>query len=708
MTVERDSNNGSEPVLNSPLKLDNEAADQVKKKPSCFASLKVFLIALSFAYFAKALSGSYMKSSITQIERRFDITSSVVGLVDGSFEIGNLLVIAFVSYFGANCHRPKIIAAGCFLMTIGSFITAMPHFFMGHYKYETSMTHETATSNTSSNISPCLANSYQSPAADASETIEITMADCEKESGTYMWIYVLLGNLLRGIGETPITPLGLSYLDDYSKYENTPFYIACVHTISIFGPVAGFMLGSLCARLYVDIGFVNLESVTITPEDTRWVGAWWLGFLLSAAVSLLAAIPFLFLPRSLVKQGHASRIKCQEEMPPSKEEENKTPKSENVQLKELTNIKGFVRSTKRLISNRLYMLFICLMLLQFSSFIGFITYKPKFMEQQYGQSISRANFITGVTTLPAVALGMFLGGLFMKKFKLGLVGTAKLAFGTSFTAFLLSLLVFILGCQNNDVAGITVSYDGSQLETFKERSFYSPCNSDCRCSSNQWDPVCGDNGITYMSACLAGCKSSIGTGRNIGYGNCSCIEALSPNSGNFSVVLGQCPRGDDCSRMFLYYVISQVIAAFVYSLGGAASFIIMFRCVDPELKSLAIGIYTLVMRTLAGIPAPIYFGALIDRSCLKWGTKRCGGRGACRIYDSALYRNTFVGLTAGLRAPSYLLCIVFIFMAKKHHPKGDAEVAENTEKGDVFMKEDITLKSSECSGVPEKLKETHI
>lgn len=43
---------------------------------------------MSFVYFAKALSGSYLKSTITQIERRFDIPSSLVGVIDGSFEIG--------------------------------------------------------------------------------------------------------------------------------------------------------------------------------------------------------------------------------------------------------------------------------------------------------------------------------------------------------------------------------------------------------------------------------------------------------------------------------------------------------------------------------------------------------------------------------------------------------------------------------------------
>lgn len=40
-----------------------------------------------------------------------------------------------------------------------------------------------------------------------------------------MWIYILLGNMLRGIGETPITPLGISYLDDFAKEENVPVYV---------------------------------------------------------------------------------------------------------------------------------------------------------------------------------------------------------------------------------------------------------------------------------------------------------------------------------------------------------------------------------------------------------------------------------------------------------------------------------------------------
>lgn len=43
---------------------------------------------------------------------------------------------------------------------------------------------------------------------------------------------------------------------------------------------------------------------------------------------------------------------------------------------------------------------------------------------------------------------------------------------------------------------------------------FSECNSDCSCSAEEWDPVCSDSGITYISPCMAGCLSSSGYGKN--------------------------------------------------------------------------------------------------------------------------------------------------------------------------------------------------
>lgn len=68
-------------------------------------------------------------------------------------------------------------------------------------------------------------------------------------------------------------------------------------------------------------------------------------------------------------------------------------------------------------------------------------------------------FILGVINIPAVALGMFSGGLLMKRLKLNIMGAAKFAFGTSLIGYILSLFFFAMSCENAKIAGVTLSYN---------------------------------------------------------------------------------------------------------------------------------------------------------------------------------------------------------------------------------------------------------
>ncbi|KAM8912714.1 solute carrier organic anion transporter family member 1C1 isoform 2-T2 [Lycaon pictus] len=586
-----------------------------KEKQQCCGELKVFLGALSFVYFAKALAEGYLKSTITQIERRFDIPSSLVGVIDGSFEIGNLLVITFVSYFGSKLHRPKIIGIGCLIMGVGTLLIAMPQFFMQRYRYEK----YSPFSNSTLSLSPCL---------------------------------------LESDSQLPQSIIGKSQ----SKRND-----GCVQTVAIIGPIFGFLLGSLCAKLYVDIGFVNLDHVTITPKDSQWVGAWWLGYLIAGIVSLLAAVPFWCLPKSL------PRLRSREDSNSSSEKSKfimddhtdyQTPLGEKSKIMEMA--RDFLPSLRNLFGNPLYLLYLCASTVQFNSLFGMVTYKPKYIEQQYGQSSSKANFVIGLINIPAVALGIFSGGIIMKKFRISVYGAAKLYLGSSVLGYLLFLSLFALGCENSDVAGLTVSYQGTKPVSYHERALFSDCNSRCKCSETKWEPVCGENGITYASACLAGCQTSIRSGKTLIFYNCTCVEIAASKSGNSSGMVGRCQKDNGCPKMFLYFLVISVITSYTLSLGGIPGYMLLLRCIKPQLKSFALGIYTLAIRVLAGIPAPMYFGILIDTSCLKWGFKRCGSRGSCRLYDSNAFRHIYLGLTVMLGTVSIFLSIAVLFTLKKN------------------------------------------
>ncbi|XP_052575528.1 solute carrier organic anion transporter family member 1C1 isoform X6 [Peromyscus californicus insignis] len=539
--------NPARPVRSQSFKVGYPSPEEARP---CCGELKVFLGALSFVYFAKALAEGYLKSTITQIERRFDISSSLVGIIDGSFEIGNLLVITFVSYFGAKLHRPKIIGAGCLVMGMGTMLIAAPQFFMEKYSYEKYEKYS-PSSNLTPNISPChLESSNLSPSSVMGKSQNKINDECEGDASSSMWIYVFLGNLLRGLGETPIQPLGIAYLDDFASEDNAAFYIGCVQTVAIIGPIFGFLLGSLCAKLYVDIGFVNLDHITITPKDPQWVGAWWLGYLIAGLLSLLAAVPFWCLPKTL------PRSQSREDSGSSSEKSKfiindpiNYQMAPGEEMKFMEMARNFLPSLKTLLRNPVYILYLCASTVQFNSLFGMVTYKPKYIEQQYGQSSSKANFVIGLINIPAVALGIFSGGIVMKKFRLGVFEATKLYLGSSVFGYLLFLSLFALGCENPGVAGLTVSYQG---------------------------------------------------------------------------------------------------------------------CIQPQLKSFALGIYTLAIRVL-GIPAPVYFGVLIDTSCLKWGFKKCGSRGSCRLYDSHAFRHIYLGLTTLLGTVSIFLSMAVLFVLKKKY-----------------------------------------
>ncbi|MBN3277930.1 SO1C1 protein, partial [Polyodon spathula] len=380
------------------------------------------------------------------------------------------------------------------------------------YNYETTIS---ASTNSSTASFPCSQDPGQLTELEAQQQYS-RIAGCEHDGGSLMWVAVLLGKMLRGVGEASITPLGISFIDDFASPENSAFYIGCLHTFSLIGPLFGFTLGAFCARLYVDIGFVDLGSIAISMKDSRWVNAWWLGFIIAGGTSLLSAFPFFFLPKTLPKEEG------------SEKDSSTTAEQNLLQGNQQTNTTDEHPKLIDIVKGTFYIFTLCIC----------------------------------VTSMPSVSLGIFFSGLIMKKFKLDLLGAVKVGLGTAVLGCLCILSLFALTYHNAEIAGLTVSYAGTGISDLESRVSVA-CNSGC----------------TFYA--------------------CRCIEAFpKPGSGNFSALLGQCPREDKCSRMLIYYLAFQSLSFFVFSLGNIPLYIISIRCVDPDLKSLSVGIFTMALRLL--------------------------------------------------------------------------------------------------------------
>ncbi|MEE6477383.1 hypothetical protein FKM82_011495 [Ascaphus truei] len=167
--------------------------------------------------------------------------------------------------------------------------------------------------------------------------------------------------------------------------------------------------------------------------------------------------------------------------------------------------------------------------------------------------------------------------------------------------------------------------------------------------------------------------------------NCSCIAASSLSS-NATAVLGQCAREENCDTMLLYFMILSLVCCFIYSSGAIPGYMVLIRSLKPEEKSLGLGLHLLAERAFAGITSPIYYGAIIDTTCIKWGTTSCGEPGACRMYDSDAFRHIYYGVTAALRGVSYIPCLLIMIILKREDRR-DEKSSSDKEAVEIKLEE---------------------
>ncbi|PKU35070.1 solute carrier organic anion transporter family member 3a1 [Limosa lapponica baueri] len=162
-------------------------------------------------------------SVLTTLERRFNLQSADVGVIASSFEIGNLALILFVSYFGARGHRPRLIGCGGIVMALGALLSALPEFLTHQYEYESGEIRWGAEGR-----DVCAANGSTSDEGPDPDLI------CRNRTATNMMYLLLIGaQVLLGIGATPVQPLGVSYIDDHVRRKDSSLYIGFYLPFSI-------------------------------------------------------------------------------------------------------------------------------------------------------------------------------------------------------------------------------------------------------------------------------------------------------------------------------------------------------------------------------------------------------------------------------------------------------------------------------------------
>lgn len=160
-------------------------------------------------------------------------------------------------------------------------------------------------------------------------------------------IFFFAAQLVAGIGQTLCSTLGISYLDDNIKKSKTPALMSISFFMRLLGPAAGYSLASICLKMYIS---PDLTPV-INNKDPRWLGAWWLGWLIFAGVMSLFALTVTMFPKELPRSAVRRRIEKEKIKRGLKEPEDHTDMEETK-----ASIDDMILTFKRIFRNKIFML----------------------------------------------------------------------------------------------------------------------------------------------------------------------------------------------------------------------------------------------------------------------------------------------------------------------------------------------------------------
>ncbi|CRK96644.1 CLUMA_CG009885, isoform A, partial [Clunio marinus] len=455
-------------------KIDDENSTSQEESSKFFGSKKSFVLVYTLSAMLFNCGGSYTRGIISTLEKQYKLSSTSIGVMYALEDVISGILAIIIPYYTSKGHFPRWISFGLFLLSVSLVLQVVPYAIYGPGRDALALTEEYGSEfNGNLTWERIKRNKLKNLCFENKTTIE-DCSDEVKNEYQFATTIIAIASSFAGCGQQFFSTLGTTYLDNNIKRSKIPLIYSAHRFVRLLAPAIGLNTASFFLKFYVA---PHLHP-TINNKDPRWIGAWWGGYIILAIASILLVPILAKFPRMLPRAVERKRTKGEQLL-------------ENV---EKPSIQDLFDTIKRLLTNKTYFCNTMAAIFYVFGFIPYGYFMQKYLQIQFLLSPSFANAMTGSVSFVASAVGLLTAGIVITIFKPRARYLAGWNIVTSFISALGLIAFGFVGCPANNNAEIL----RNSLESAR-------CNMDCHCDFVKYSPVCGIDGVTYISACHAGC-----------------------------------------------------------------------------------------------------------------------------------------------------------------------------------------------------------
>lgn len=597
--------------------------------------------------------------------------------------VATVLTSLFIGFYGKTAHKPKWMALACIITGLSITLTSLPYFLFGSatpddleiVKNMTSLMNKKADKMTTT-YHMCL-----------DEPIE---EHCDTESMSNASIVTTIAllcfgasNFFRGFGTSIFFTYAATYIDDNVSKSMMPLLFGLMFAARLFGAPIGLVFSSMSLQYYENPW---AKPIGIDKNDPSWIGAWWIGFLVSGTLIALLSIPLYQFPAQMKKPKEEADEDVEHGTPsgdqivPNPTTGNKSDfdgeqndmngpirtidgepvrnSKDNHMNKTTNDLRNLPIEIWQIIKNPII---ICQMLgnmFRGIGLIGFFVFQTKYIENEFRQPASKASLISGTTGFLGKIFGVIFGGIFITCLRPG----PRFLTSYIFLVELTSVFALILGSL---VLGPQMYLPGTQIDqSTGQLNLMSKCNNNCNCANVPYQPVCdpqAGTSMSFFSPCHAGCMSSmteLDDPNEMHYSDCRCIPTHLKNQ---IAQLRKCTP--DSFNVYTYaYIIA--VGSMISGSSRTGNSVTLLRSIEPQQKALTLSIQGFWHSLAVSIPYPLLYSKIFDWNCIVW-RKDCNKKGNCWLYDKEKLRMNYHGISICLVALGSIFDLIMIFLSPR-------------------------------------------